>query len=186
MSGRGATRRQAVLAGGIAMAGIGTPLAALAAVDKALQKKLQRAALGGSIHIEQAKMVALEAIANGRLLGPRETTTIRVLQDHANEHAALLAMLSKGDLGVEPPLAPDRSAIPGLRSLRSAHASIRLGIDLERRAIGAHLRTLRVLRDAPLLRAIPQVLASDGQHLVLLRQLLGEDAVPSAFERGTV
>lgn len=185
MTGPATTRRQALVAGAAGAGALALPSLARSAVDKDAQKKLERRVVTESIHGEQTKMVAFEAIANGRLLGARETATIRVLDDHATQHASLLTTLLKDELGADAPLAPKRARIPGLLSLRDGRAALRLSLSLERQAIGAHVAATGALHEAQILKAIARIVGSDGQHLVLLRQLLREQPVPSAFERGT-
>ena len=185
MSASGTTRRRALVIASAGAAAAAVPGSApRAAVDKDLQTKLERAATGSATYGEQTKMVAFEAIANGRLLGPHETATLRLLTDHATQHANLLGMLMKDELGVDPPLAPKRVAIPGLLSLRDSASALRFALDLEERAIGRNVAAVRVVHDAQVLKAIAGIVGSDGEHLVLLRQLLHEDPVPSAFEGG--
>ena len=45
-------------------------------------------------------------------------------------------------------------------------------------------RASRSCASAALLRTTAQIMASEGQHLVVLRQALGRDPVPNAFETG--
>ena len=93
MTDRPITRRRALLAGGAAVAVASSPGSARAAVDKALVKKIERRAVGAATLDELRKMVALEAIANGRLLRPSETSVVRILEEHATQHAAALRQL---------------------------------------------------------------------------------------------
>jgi Ferritin-like domain len=179
-----ATRREALAAAGAGLGAAALAGTATAAIDKDLQKKLEKAAVSGATFGELTKTVAFEAIANGRLLGPRETATIRVLRDHAVQHATLLTTVMKDELGTDAPLAPKRAAIPGLLAVHDRDAALRLALDLERRAIGRHMRAVRVARDAQVMRALAGIVGSDGQHLVLVRQLLHQEPVPSAFETG--
>lgn len=50
--------------------------------------------------------------------------------------------------------------------------------------MGAYLAAVRDLSDANVLRTVAGAMGTDGQHLVVLRQLAGQVPVPSAFERG--
>jgi hypothetical protein len=148
-------------------------------------RKLERAAVARAVAAEQTAEVAFEAIANSGVLDDRTTATMRVLLDHASQHADLMAETFKEELGDDPPLRPKRTAIPGLEALRTQPDALRLAVELEQRAIGAHIAAVRRTHNAQLLKLIAGVVGSDGQGLVLLRQLLGRPAVPSAFERGT-
>jgi hypothetical protein len=57
-------------------------------------------------------------------------------------------------------------------------------IELELRAVGAYSEAVRNLSDPNLLRVIAGAMGTDGQHLVVLRQLARRNPVPNAFERG--
>ena len=179
-----ATRREAIgRAAAAALVPLGAPAAARAlTLDEV--RKLERAAVARAVAAEQAGKVAFEAIANSGVLDDRTTATMRVLLDHATQHADLMAELYKEELGEEPPLAPKRTAIRGLERLRSQPAALRLAERLLQQAIGAHLDAVRRTHNAQLVKLIAGVVGSDGQSLVLLRQLLRQPPVPHAFERG--
>ena len=178
------TRREAVrLAAVAALAPSALPQRA-GAITRDELKKMEKAAVARSVSAEQTAMVAFEAIANGGLLDQRTTGTVRVLLDHATQHADLLAKTLESELDAGAPLAPRRNAIPGLAGLRGQPGALRLATQLEDRAIAAHLAAVRTTHNSQLLSAIAGVLGSDGQGLVLLRQLRRREPVPSAFERG--
>jgi Ferritin-like domain len=147
-------------------------------------KREQLIGISGAVAAEQTAMVAFEAIANGGVLDPRATATMRILLDHATFHATVLGDSLKSELGDDPPLPPKRTQIPGLERARTRLAALRLAMRLEERAVAAHLVAVRRTNNAQILRTIAGIVGSDGQSLVLLRQLLGEPPVPSAFERG--
>jgi ferritin-like protein len=178
------TRREAIRrAAAAALAQLADPAAAGALTLDEL-KKLERLAVASAVAAEQAAAVALEAIANGGLLDDRITATVRVVLDHAQQHAELMAQTFKEELGEKPPLPPKRAAIPGLAGLRTQREALQLASDLEEHAIGAHVAAVRRTHNAQLLKLIAGVVGSDGQTLVLLRQLLGRAPAPAAFERG--
>ena len=58
------------------------------------------------------------------------------------------------------------------------------GPDRAVRPLDAHIGAVRRTHKGQLLKLIAGVAGSDAQGLVLMRQLLGRPAVPSAFERG--
>ena len=66
----------------------------------------------------------------------------------------------------------------------AGHPKIRHSIDLEARAVGAYNQVVRYLGDPNLLRTVAGAMGTDGQHLVVLRQLAHRAPVPGAFERG--
>jgi hypothetical protein len=178
------TRREAIRAATVAAT---APLA-LPARSRALTKddlkKLEGAAVARAVAAEQTAMVAFEAIANGGLLDAPATATMRVLLDHATQHADLLAQTLKSEVGQDPPLPPTRTTIAGLAGLRRQRDALRLAVRLLDRAMVAHSSAVRQTLDAQLLKAVAGIVGSDAQGLVLLRQLLHTEPVPTAFERG--
>ena len=182
MTRREAIRRAAAATAPFALAAPGS--AAAITLDEV--KRLEREAVAAGVTAEQTAMVALEAIANSGLLDDRARAAIRVVLAHATEHAELLAELYEEALDDEPPIPPKRTDIPGLASLRGQRDALRLGARLQEAAIAAHLASVRRTRKSELVQTIAGVLGSDGQSLVVLRQLLGEDPVRSAFERGRI
>ena len=178
------TRRGALLGsvGLVPLISAARPPATAPSVDE--YKQQEKAAVSSAVAAEQTAMVALEAIANGGTLDPQATATIRVLLDHATFHATVLGDALKSELGGEPPLPPKRTQIRGLGAARTRPAVLRLAVSLEQRAIGTHLAAVRHTQNAQVLRTIAGIVGSDGQSLVLLRQLLHQPPVPAAFERG--
>ena len=57
-------------------------------------------------------------------------------------------------------------------------------IELETAAVAAYLDAHRELVEAKLLQTGASIMASEGQHLVVLRRAVGQDPVPAAFETG--
>ncbi|MEA2375131.1 MAG: hypothetical protein QOD53_1594 [Thermoleophilaceae bacterium] len=148
------------------------------------RKKQEKAAVAAAVAGEQVTMVAFEAIANSTLLDHVASAAMRVMLDHAKVHADTLGQAMKDQLGEDPPLPPKRTQIRGLLELRRREDALRLAMRLEQRAIAGHLAAVQKTHDAVILKATAGILGSDGQHLVLLRQLLGQEPLPSAFERG--
>jgi hypothetical protein len=175
------TRREAIAAAALGPLAAAAP--ALAAADD-LMKQQEKAGVAAAVAGEQATMVAFEAIANSGLLNPLATATMRLLLVHAKDHSDQLALDFEQELGDRPPLAPKRIQISGLLGLRTATQALTLALKLQERAIAAHLTAVRVTHDAVLLKDIAGMIGSDGQHAVVLRQLLHRDPVPSPFERG--
>jgi rubrerythrin len=155
---------------------------ALAATDDAAKKRAQ-AELAVALRLEQAAVVAYEAIANGGRLSGRATTLFRGLLADDRQHADQLVTALEA-LSVKPPIPPRRANIPGLTAVTSEDAAALFAIALEERTIGAYSAAVRDLSDANLLRTVTGAMGTDGQHLVVLRQLARRPAVPRAFERG--
>jgi hypothetical protein len=60
------------------------------------------------------------------------------------------------------------------------------GLRLETEAVAACYRATGQVRDSRLLGLFAAIMASHGQHLVVLRQALGHDPIPTALEIGVV
>jgi rubrerythrin len=161
---------------------VAVPGVALGASDD--KKKRAQAALATALKLEQTAVVAYEAIANSGRLSGRATTLMRALLDDDRQHAAQLVTALEG-MGVKPPIPPRRATIPGLGVVRNDIGAAEFAAELEQRAIGAYLEAVRNLSDANLLRTLSGAMGTDGQHLVVLRQIARRPPVPSAFERGT-
>jgi rubrerythrin len=59
-----------------------------------------------------------------------------------------------------------------------------MAIELELEAVAAYHQAQLELQDRELLSLCARIMASEGQHLALLRSLADESPVPHAFERG--
>ena len=181
------TRRQAIGAALAATAAAGAygaaarPAAAAPTNDE--RRKLAQSALTAALRVEQTCVVAYEAIANSGHLSVRTTALMRSLLDDDRQHATqLLAALESQ--GVQPPIPPRRATIRGLGAVHDDRSAAVFAIALEERAVGSYSEAVRNLSDANLLRTIAGAMGTDGQHLVVLRQLAARVPVPSAFERG--
>jgi len=172
------TRRQAIPAAALALA---APRTARAATDDEQQRA--QAALVAALRVEQTAVVAYEAIANSGRLSARVTTLMRALLDDDRQHADQLVAALEA-MGVKPPIPPRRANIPGLARVHSDTDAADFAIELELRAIGAYSEAVTNLSDPNVLRTVAGAMGTDGQHLVVLRQLAGRVPVPRAFERG--
>jgi rubrerythrin len=175
-----ATRREALAAAGAATLSVAAPARAGEDPDR---ERAQRA-VREAIEAEQATAVAFEAIANSDVLAEDHVETMRVLLDHAKAHVEELGDLYEQQTGKDAPLAPTRTKIPGLDALSDEREALTLALRLEEEAIALHLDAIRLYRNPSMLRPMAGALATDAQHLVLLRQLLGRRPVPEPFERG--
>jgi hypothetical protein len=155
---------------------------ALAATDDD-EKKRAEAALAEALRLEQTAVVAYEAIANSGRLSGRATTLMRTFLDHDRQHADQLVTALEA-MGVKPPIPPRRANIPGLARVHSDVSAADFAIELELRTVGAYSEAVRNLSDPNLLRVIAGAMGTNGQHLVVLRQLARRNPVPNAFERG--
>jgi hypothetical protein len=125
-----------------------------------------------SIEVEQRLAAAYDALAGGGLDGATARVAPR-FGDQAQEHVDALAAALEG-LGAAVPEPSAPRSIGGLDEL----------IELESAALAAHHDAVRRLRDAMLLETVATIMATAGQHLVVLRQAAGRDPLPTAFETG--
>ena len=177
------TRREAIAAGTVAIgaAAAARPAFTFAASDD--EQARAQAALAAALRVEQTAVVSYEAIANSGRLSGRVTALLRAFLDDDRQHAdQLVAALVS--MGVKPPIPPRRATIPGLAGVRNDTDAANFAIDLELRAIGAYGEAVANLSDPNVLRTVAGAMGTDGQHLVVLRQLAHRDPVPHAFERG--
>jgi hypothetical protein len=59
-------------------------------------------------------------------------------------------------------------------------------LDIENEAVSFYHDAIGEIRDGRLLPTFAAIMANHGQHLVVLRQRLGRDPIPAAFETGSV
>ena len=178
------TRREALAAAAAAAAPLalaGAP-AALAATSSDRQQ-LAQAALATALQLEQTAVVAYEAIANGGRLSGRATAIMRQLLADDRQHAAQL-VTALDAMGLKPPIPPRRANIRGLGGVHDDATAVRFALALEDRTIGAYSVAVRDVADANLLRTVAGAMGTDGQHLVVLRELSRRPPVPNALERG--
>jgi hypothetical protein len=177
-------RRRALLAGAAALP------AALAAPARAEEPEGDPALIS-RLHRSEMFGLAVYRIAV-RVASPRVHALAAPMRNHEFKHVAALATTLEAlgavrtpepttgaalaaearRLGVDPvwPQHPDRAgALPYLHALETA---------LLRAWIEAHPR----LRDPDLLRLAGEVLACQAQHLVVLRDALGTDLLPTSVE----
>jgi ferritin-like protein len=76
----------------------------------------------------------------------------------------------------------DHGGTPPKRSVAAAPGNRQELLELETRTIAAYQDAARSLEDGELLKTLAAIMANHGQHLVVLREALGRDPVPGAFE----
>ena len=173
--------------GGAAIAASSIPL--LWSVRNAFaQAKGDTAILDRAISLEQVAVLAYDTAIEGGLLSPALTRVVRTLRAHEQEHADRLTT-ALTDLGGTPPAAPQGIAdvdkvVKGLSDAKSQADVVNFAIELETAAVAAYLDAHRELVEAKLLQTGASIMASEGQHLVVLRRAVGKDPVPAAFETG--
>ena len=183
----GTTRREAlartVAAGGGAVTA--SRITSLVEAPNALAKSgSDLAVLEGAIRLEQDAMVAYDAAAQRGLVRRSLERTVMLFGDQGREHVdALAKALEK--LGGTVPNPPSPGQVPGLGDVKTEEDFLRFAIELEDAIVKGYIDAHRRIEDEALLTTCTQIMANAGQHLVVLRQALGADPVPGAFEAGT-
>jgi rubrerythrin len=172
---REATRRQVVLAAGAAPLLLGAPRAFA-------QRRGDAQVVAAAIELEQRAVVAYSALARRGALG----ATAELFRDQDQAHADALGRQLRR-LGGKPPAEPRGPGdVPGLtRALRGDRAAMAgFALQLELTAVASYQRALGELRDRRLLATAAAIMTNQAQHLAVLRQALGRDPAPRAFETG--
>jgi Ferritin-like domain len=141
--------------------------------------------LKAGLWAEELAALAYEAAAAGPLIGRERARALR-FAEHEREHAGVFATLL---FALTVPVrehagtADLQAALPGLRRASREEALERLAA-LEGATIAAHQTLGRRLRALDALRSVATVMAGAAQHLVVLREALGDEPVTAAFESG--
>ncbi len=181
-----ATRRDAVrrgLAAGGAVVGAALVPALLSVRSAFAATGGDAAILRAAIRLENTAVAAYAAAVQSGLLTPPVRRAAILFGRQETEHAAALAAALKR-LGGAPPAGTDAKLLAPLKRARSQDHLLRFAIELESMTVAAYYDAARKLHDAPLLQTSAQIMSNEGQHLVVLRQALGRDPVPHAFETG--
>ncbi len=180
--------RRGVAFGTAAIAACSIPLLLSVRDAFAAQDSGDAAILQHAINLEQVAVIAYDTALSGRRLSPAALRAARRLRDHEQQHAdALTTALI--DLGGTPPAPPKGLAdvdkiADGLGDATTQADVVNVLIELELATIAAYHDAQAKLVEARLLQTSASIMASEGQHLVVLRRLVGADPVPKAFETG--
>lgn len=149
-------------------------------------KKATEAQIEADIRILNSALGAeLEAIAAYQVGAESGLLTSAVLpvavqfQGHHKEHAdALGATVRK--LGGNPVAAKAKYTFP-VENLKSQSDVLRFAAGLEKGAVSAYLGAVPLFTDRALSQVAASILGDEAMHWAVLRQVLGESPVPSAF-----
>jgi hypothetical protein len=137
-----------------------------------------------ALHVEQVAALAYAVAAEGPLT--RDGWAAR-FAEHEREHAAAFeTMLFALTVPVREHAAQSdlEALVPGLRGA-TRRAALRALAELEGAAIAGHQVMGRRLAELDPLRTVASVMAGGAQHLVVLRDALGEVPLTRAFESGS-
>jgi len=144
--------------------------------------------LADAIRLERIAVLAYGKAIDTGLLSAGVQRIAKLIADHERQHAdALTSALT--DLGLPGPAQPTvkdiDSVVMGIGDVKSQADILNLAIELETAAVAAYHDAQQKFYDAKLLQAGASIMASEGQHLVVLRQALDKPPVPNAFETGS-
>ena len=145
-----------------------------------------RALLQALLDIERRAAIAYSEAAASRKLGRRMTGLAELFSEQNREHVTGLTE-SLRNRGGRPTRKPDSpTEVAGLLEALDAdrRGLLRFLAGLAEIAIARYLDAIEHLRDPRLRTAAVTIVAAEGQHLAVLREALGERAVPSAFAGG--
>lgn len=180
--------RRGFALGGAALAASSIPLL-LAARDASAQATGDAAILQKLITLEQVGVVAWDAAIGGGLLSAGALRTARRFRAHEQQHAETLTT-ALTDLGGTPPAPPKGLAdvdkvVKGLADVKTQADVVTFMIELELATVAAYHDAHAKLIETRLLQSCATIMANEGQHLVVLRTIVGAEPVPNAFETGT-
>jgi hypothetical protein len=141
--------------------------------------------LTAGLYVEEVAALAYAAAADGPLAGDERAQALR-FAGHEREHADVFeTMLFALTVPVrEHATESDLQAlIPGIRRAGREEVLAQLA-ELEGAAIAGHQLLGRRLHALDALRSVATVMAGGAQHLVVLRNALGDEPVTKAFESG--
>ncbi len=141
-----------------------------------------------AIGLEQVAVFAYDAALKSGKLDGKTTQVARLFKTHEEAHrdGLISALQSLG--GGSPPTPPAslraNSLLRPLLKVRNQKEIALYTIELESVAVAAYHDANRKLKDARLLKTGAQIMANEGQHLVVLRTAVKRPPVPDAFEVG--
>ena len=186
---REGSRRELVCRGvalGGAMVAAGS-ISALTGVRDALARaEGDEAILEAAVRLELEAAFAYDTMLEGGRFDAPAGRLVRLFRDQERDHAAGLTTALR-NRGGRPPAAPRAAtAVPGLAEAAGGgrKAMLTFAAELEMMAVAAYSEAIGKLEDPILLSTTASIMANEGQHLAILRQQLGQNPVPNAFETG--
>ena len=176
------TARRAIALGGGTLAAGAIP-ALIGASGAAAKGATETEVVEHLIDIAQSAEVAYRTAADGDLLDLEVAKAAELFAEQEREHAsALIAALE--DLGGERSKPPSASDVDGLDEPDTQSKMLEFLIDLENSAIEAYYEAAGEVLASDLIKTAAEIGSNEAQHLVVLRQQLGDDPVPEAFVTG--
>lgn len=135
--------------------------------------------LNTALGAELEAVAAYQVGAESGLLSKAVLPVAVAFQGHHKEHAAAIASTVQ-KLGGKPVAAKDKYQFP-VEKLKVEADVLRFAAGLERGAISAYLGAVPLFADRALAQVAASILGDEAMHWAVLRQVLGEFPVPSAF-----
>ena len=135
--------------------------------------------LNTALGAELEAVAAYQVGAESGLLSKAVLPVAVAFQRHHKEHAAAIASAVQ-KLGGKPVAAKEKYQFP-VEKLKVEADVLRFAAGLERGAISAYLGAVPLFADRALAQVAASILGDEAMHWAVLRQVLGESPVPSAF-----
>ncbi|MGB3450327.1 MAG: ferritin-like domain-containing protein [Giesbergeria sp.] len=135
--------------------------------------------LNTALGAELEAVAAYQVGAESGLLSKAVLPVAVAFQGHHKEHAAAIASTVQ-KLGGKPVVAKEKYQFP-VEKLKVEADVLRFAAGLERGAISAYLGAVPLFADRALAQVAASILGDEAMHWAVLRQVLGEAPVPSAF-----
>ena len=135
--------------------------------------------LNTALGAELEAVAAYQVGAESGLLSKAVLPVAVAFQGHHKEHAAAIAGTVQ-KLGGKPVVAKEKCHFP-VEKLKVEADVLRFAAGLERGAISAYLGAVPLFADRALAQVAASILGDEAMHWAVLRQVLGEAPVPSAF-----
>lgn len=135
--------------------------------------------LNTALGAEYEAVAAYQVGAESGLLGKAVLPVALAFQGHHKEHAAAIAGAVQ-KLGGKPVGAKEKYQFP-VEKLKAEADVLRFAAGLERGAVSAYLGAVPLFADRALAQVAASILGDEAMHWAVLRQVLGETPVPSAF-----
>ena len=179
------SRRRAISAGGLVLSASAVALLggrhALAAGVKVSPAELEADVriLNTALGAENEAIAAYQVGAESGLLSKDVLAVAVTFQGHHKEHAAAIAATVQ-KLGGKAAAAKAKYSFP-VDKLKSQNDVLQFAAGLEKGAVSAYLGAVPLFADRALAQVAASILGDEAMHWAVLRQVLGEAPVPSAF-----
>ncbi|KDP87713.1 ferritin [Cupriavidus sp. SK-3] len=176
------TRRSFLGQSGLLLSGAAIALlsgreALAAAAEGSLENDVR--VLNTALGAEFEAIAAYQVGAQSGLLKKPILDVAVTFQGHHKEHATVLSQ-TIAKLGGKPVSAKDKYTFP-TDTLKTQNDVLRFAASLEKGAVSAYLGAVPIFHDRDLAKAAASILGDEAMHWAVLRHVLGDTPVPSAF-----